>query len=159
MGRIGEVISQFERRAMEAERETVDRYVAAYLAERTGEIIDARITGVLNFGFFATVEGLGGDGLVPVSTLGAERFNFDAASHTLVGEQSGDSYTVGQRLKLRLVEANPVSGALRFELIEGVNHLPVRGCPKSRNGQPRPIKRRGRPANVRHMSNSRGKRR
>ncbi|MBK5263913.1 MAG: ribonuclease R [Alphaproteobacteria bacterium] len=159
MGRIGEVISQFERRAMEAERETVDRYVAAYLAERTGEIIDARITGVLNFGFFATVEGLGGDGLVPVSTLGAERFNFDAASHTLVGEQSGDTYAIGQRLKLRLVEANPVSGALRFELIEGVNHLPLRGGPKGRNGQPRPIKRRGRPANVRHMSNPRGKRR
>src|SRR3546814_17374909 len=58
MSRIGELISRYERRAMEAERETVDRYVAAYLAEKTGEIIDARITGVQNFGFFATVEGL-----------------------------------------------------------------------------------------------------
>src|SRR3546814_7767515 len=81
MSRIGELISRYERRAMEAERETVDRYVAAYLAEKTGEIIDARITGVQNFGFFATVEGLGGDGLVPVSTLGAERFIFDEAEH------------------------------------------------------------------------------
>src|SRR3546814_4021083 len=64
MSRIGELISRYERRAMEAERETVDRYVAAYLAEKTGEIIDARITGVQNFGFFATVEGLGGDGQI-----------------------------------------------------------------------------------------------
>src|SRR3546814_18630614 len=73
MSRIGELISRYERRAMEAERETVDRYVAAYLAEKTGEIIDARITGVQNFGFLATVEGLGGDGLVPVSTRSEKR--------------------------------------------------------------------------------------
>src|SRR3546814_16164121 len=84
---------------------------ASELAEKTGEIRDARITGVQNFGFFATVEGLGGDGLVPVSTLGAERFIFDEAGHALEGEQSGDRYELGQRLKLRLAEANPVSGA------------------------------------------------
>ncbi|HEX8450413.1 MAG TPA: RNB domain-containing ribonuclease, partial [Allosphingosinicella sp.] len=66
----GELVSQLERRAMEAERETLDRYVAAYLSERVGDLVDCRITGVQPFGFFATVEGLGGDGLVPVSTLG-----------------------------------------------------------------------------------------
>ena len=70
----GELISQLERRAMEAERDTIDRYVAAYLADRVGELVDCRITGVQPFGFFATVEGLGGDGLVPVSTLGARIF-------------------------------------------------------------------------------------
>src|SRR3546814_1913247 len=75
MSRIGELISRYERRAMEAERETVDRYVAAYLAEKTGEIIDARITGVQTFGFFATVAGLGGDGLVPVSDRKSTRLN------------------------------------------------------------------------------------
>lgn len=158
MGRIGELISQYERRAMEAERETVDRYVAAYLAEKTGEIVDARITGVLNFGFFATVEGLGGDGLVPVSTLGAERFNFDEAGRALEGEESGDRYELGQRLKLRLVEANPISGALRFELLEGVNHLPLSGRGRKPGGRPRPIKRRGRPANIRHQGKPKGKR-
>src|SRR3546814_17502538 len=58
MSRIGELISRYERRAMEAERETVDRYVAAYLAETNGEIIDARITGVQHFGFFDTAIGI-----------------------------------------------------------------------------------------------------
>jgi len=159
MSRIGELISQYERRAMEAERETVDRYVAAYLAEKTGEIIDARITGVRNFGFFATVEGLGGDGLVPVSTLGAERFHYDEAGHALEGEESGDRYELGQRLKLRLVEANPISGALRFELLEGVSHLAMPRGRRKPGGPPRPLKRRGRPANIRHQSNPRGKRR
>ena len=86
----GELISKLERRAMEAERDTIDRYVAAYLADQVGELVHCRITGVQPFGFFATVEELGGDGLVPVSTLGQEYFRYDEASQTLVGEESGD---------------------------------------------------------------------
>lgn len=145
---IGESISQLERRAMEAERETIDRYVAAYLSERVGEIVETRITGVQSFGFFATVEGLGGDGLVPVSTLGREYFRYDEASQTLVGEESGTVFAPGQRLKLRLVESNPVSGALRFEVPGSADarHVPPR---KDRG---RPLKRRGRPSNIRHQS-------
>ena len=148
---IGTAISQAERRAMEAERDTVDRYVAAFLSMRVGEVLETRISGVANFGFFATVEGLGGDGLVPVSTLGADYFTFDEATKTLKGADSGDIYHVGQTLPLRLVEANPISGALRFELPEAVNHLPVRG---RRDGRP-PMGKRGRPASIRHK----GKRR
>jgi ribonuclease R len=147
MTRIGEAISAAERRAMEAERETIDRYVAAYLASHVGELVDARITGVQSFGFFATVEGLGGDGLVPVSTLGAERFRYDEASHALEGEESGERYTLGQRLKLRLVEANPINAALRFEPVEGASHAPMRD-----RRDRRIVGRRGRPSNIRHRS-------
>ncbi|MDF0541598.1 ribonuclease R [Sphingobium sp. H39-3-25] len=155
MGKVGELISRHERRAMEAERETIDRYVAAFLATRVGEVVECRITGVQNFGFFATVDGLGGDGLVPVSTLGAERFFFDEAGRALEGTHSGERYTVGQHLPLRLVEADPINGALRFELPEGASHLPMR-----RDGKgPRPLHRRGRPANIRHSNNPRGKHR
>ena len=101
LDRICQVISSFERRAMEAERETVDRYVAAFLATRIGEIHKVRITGVQKFGFFATIEEFGGDGLVPVSTLGAERFYYDEKAQTLTGETTGEQYAVGQRLELR----------------------------------------------------------
>lgn len=154
MGRVGELISKHERRAMEAERETIDRYVAAYLATHLGEVLETRITGVQSFGFFATVEGLGGDGLVPVSTLGIERFNYDEASRSLIGADSGDRYTVGQKIALRLVESDPINGSLRFELPEGASHLPMR-----RGGQNRvrPIKNRGRPRNIPHSNNPRGK--
>jgi ribonuclease R len=147
--RIGTEISRAERRAMEAERETLDRYVAAYLSTKQGEIIEARITGVQNFGFFATVDGLGGDGLVPVSTLGAERFFYDEKSNTLEGQETGTQYSPGQRLHLRLVEANPVSGALRFELPEFAENggFGARDFQHKR----RPIQRRGRPANLRHQ--------
>ncbi|HEY0011675.1 MAG TPA: RNB domain-containing ribonuclease [Allosphingosinicella sp.] len=167
----GELISQLERRAMEAERETLDRYVAAYLSERVGDLVDCRITGVQPFGFFATVEGLGGDGLVPVSTLGSEYFRYDEASHSLIGEDTEETFASGRRLKLRLVEANPVSGGLRFELPDA-SYSPAHarrqvrrdggrsgkggkggagGPPRGDDGKPKHMQgRRGRPSNIRH---------
>jgi len=155
MAKVGELISQHERRAMMAERETVDRYVAAYLAEHVGQVMQTRITGVQSFGFFATVDGLGGDGLVPVSTLGTEYFRYDETHRALEGEQSGDRYHVGQKIELRLVEADPVGGSLRFELPEGATHQPARSGDRGR-GRARPVKRQGRPANIRHTSRKRG---
>jgi len=146
----GELISNLERRAMIAERETMDRYVAVFLAEKVGELLQCRITGVQPFGFFATVEALGGDGLVPAATLGREYFRYDEASQSLVGDESGVRYTLGQRLTLRLAEANPVSGGLRFELPDAARAAgrapPSRDERPSRHAQDR----RGRPANIRH---------
>ena len=153
----GELISNLERRAMEAERETLDRYVAAYLADQVGALVRCRITGVQPFGFFATVEELGGDGLVPVSMLGEEYFRYEEASQTLVGEESGTVFASGQKLTLRLAEADPVSGSLRFELPDGPKgggrFRPAGG--RRREPDSRRQGRRGRPANIRHQ----GKRR
>ncbi len=152
---IGEAISRLERRAMEAERDTIDRYVAAFLSERAGELVEARVTGVTNFGLFATVEGIGGDGLLAVRDLGGEYFRYDEGARTLTGEHSGEQYTLGKRLTLRLVEANPVSGALRFELPEGRGGgMPTRDPAKPGKG-PRVLHRRGRPANIRHQGKKR----
>jgi ribonuclease R len=146
---IGEQISMLERRAMEAERDTVDRYVAAFLADQVGQLVKCRISGVQPFGFFATVEDLGGDGLIFAKDLGREYFRFDEASKALVGDETGETYRIGQRLTLRLAEANPVSGSLRFELPEGNygGNAPRRDRTTTQ--------RRGRPANIRHQ----GKRR
>jgi ribonuclease R len=150
---IGEHISMLERRAMEAERETIDRYVAAFLADKVGQILRCRITGVQPFGFFATVEDLGGDGLVPAAILGNEYFRYDEAARSLVGDETGETFRVGQHLELKLVEANPASGALRFELPEGKFAAPPRTTPRrdrTRGGQ-----KRGRPANIRHQGRRR----
>jgi ribonuclease R len=149
---IGEHISMLERRAMQAERETVDRYVAAFLADKVGQIVDCRITGVQPFGFFATVLELGGDGLVPVSTLGTQYFRYDEASQRLVGEQTGEAYRLGQRLKLRIAEANPVSAGIRFELPEGSYGRPERGRGERPRGDRARPAQRGRPPNIRHQS-------
>ncbi|URD62279.1 ribonuclease R [Sphingomonas sp. KRR8] len=147
---IGEQISMLERRAMEAERETIDRYVAAYLSDHVGQLLDCRITGVQPFGFFATVDGLGGDGLVPAAQLGTEYYRYQEDARQLIGEESRETYRVGQRLQLRLAEANPVSGALKFELPEG-NYGRGPGPRKDRVRRPPPMGRRGRPANIRHQ--------
>ncbi|MFT9099172.1 MAG: VacB/RNase II family 3'-5' exoribonuclease, partial [Zymomonas mobilis subsp. pomaceae] len=131
---IGEKISHAERRAMEAERETVDRYIAAYFSKYIGEIMPTRITGVREFGFFATIPSLGGDGLVPVSTLGLEYFRYEEVSQSLEGEQSGTRYEIGQKIDLRLMEADPISGALRFELPEAIKPVKMSRRGKGRGG-------------------------
>ena len=150
---IGEQISMLERRAMEAERETIDRYVAAFLADQVGQLVQCRITGVQPFGFFATVEDLGGDGLVLAKDLGQEYFRYDEGARLLVGDETGETYRVGQRLTLRLAEANPVSGSLRFELPEGSYGG---RSPPARRDRVRKTGRRGRPANIRHQGRGRG---
>lgn len=147
---IGEQISMLERRAMEAERETIDRYVAAFLADQVGQLVPCRITGVQPFGFFASIEDLGGDGLIFAKDLGREYFRYDEAARALVGEESGDTYRIGQRLTLRLADANPVSGSLRFELPEGGYGG---GAPPVRRDRVR--RPRGRPSNIRHSSRRR----
>ncbi len=142
---IGDAISKAERRAMEAERETVDRYVAAHLSTNVGAVLETRITGVASFGFFATVDGIGGDGLVPISTLGNEYFRFDEATKSIVGDASGTRYAIGQTLALRLAEANPITGSLRFALPDAPGTRPPRS-------EKKPQPRRGRPGNIRHQS-------
>jgi ribonuclease R len=153
LGKISDAISTAERRAMEAERDTIDRYVAAWLSGRVGETFDTRITGVQSFGFFATIVGLGGDGLVPVSTLGDDYYRYDEAAQALVGERSGTSYSAGDKLKLRLAEANPLTGALKFEIPggEGKRIEPRGERPPPRKQGKYTAGKRGRPGNIRHQ--------
>ncbi len=164
---VSDAISQTERRAMEAERDTIDRYVAAWLSGRVGETFDTRITGVQGFGFFATIVGLGGDGLVPISTLGAEHFRHDEAAQALIGEDTGTTYSAGDRLKLKLAEANPLTGALKFVPVDADgNAIEPRGArPAPRYKRPGgagpkkagkySVGKRGRPGNIRHQGRRR----
>jgi ribonuclease R len=159
LSRVSEAISNSERRAMEAERDTIDRYVAAWLSARVGEVFETRVTGVQKFGLFATIIGLGGDGLVPVSVLGAERFAYDEKARVLEGELSGDRFSVGQIMKLRLAEANPLTGALKFEPPDvgaGMARIEQRGGKTGFRPKPGPKHgKRGRPSNIRHQSKRR----
>ena len=152
-----EAISAAERRAMEAERETIDRYVAAWLSARVGEVFDCRVTGVQRFGLFATIVGLGGDGLVPVSVLGDERFAHDEKAQVLEGERTGTRFARGDMLRLRLAEANPLTGALKFEPEESAGGLiEPRGKPQALHKKGKhQVGKRGRPGNIRHQGRRR----
>jgi ribonuclease R len=110
-------ISQAERRAMAAERETADRLIATHLAGQIGTSFPARVSGVTKSGLFIRLDETGADGFIPISTLGAEYFHYDEAARALVGERSGQGFRLGDRVEARLVEAVPSAGALRFEML------------------------------------------
>jgi ribonuclease R len=112
-----EVITHAERRAMAAERDATDRYIAAFLADRVGATFEGRITGVTRFGLFIKLTDTGADGLVPVSSLGAEFFVHDDKMHALVGERTGKRWPLGLGVEVKLVEATPVTGGLLFEML------------------------------------------
>ena len=126
---IAEHISATERKAMVAERDAKDRYIAAYLADRVGATFDARITGVTSFGLFITLNETGADGLIPARNLGREYFAYDEKRRALVGTESGDTYRFGRPVKAKLEEATPITGGLVFEMVS----KPEKGKPPKRN--------------------------
>ncbi len=110
-------ISDTERRSMQAERDTTDRYLAAFLSDRIGVEMAGRISGIAKFGVFVKLDETGADALVPIRTLGAEYFDYDADSQTLMGSDTGTLIGLGQRVTVKLSEATPVTGGLTAELI------------------------------------------
>jgi ribonuclease R len=117
-------ISLTERRAMKAERETADRLIAHHLADRIGASFQGRISGVTRAGLFVKLDDTGADGLVPIRSLGSEYFNYDETRHALVGSRSGAMHRLGDVVDVRLVEALPIAGALRFELLSEGQVIP-----------------------------------
>lgn len=122
---ISQQISETERRSMMAERDTTDRYLASYLAERVGTEMPGRISGIARFGAFVKLDETGADGLVPIREIGREFFHFDGESQTLLGSDTGTEISLGQRVVVRLTEAVPVTGGLLLELVQlGDSALP-----------------------------------
>ncbi len=139
---IAQEISDTERRAMLAERQTVDRLISTHLADKIGAQFHGRINGVTRSGLFITLDGTGADGFIPISKLGDDYYVYDEVSHRLVAEHSGLIFQMGDHVEVKLVVAAPVAGALRFDMIsdgrEGTG-LPrsKRSRPGSPSGRPR----------------------
>jgi ribonuclease R len=127
-------ISETERKSMAAERDATARYISAFLADRIGAEFEGRVTGVTRFGLFVRLDETQADGLVPISTLGAERWMHDEKSHALVGEQSGKRFQLGMRVGVRLEEATPISGGLVFSM-QSDAQAPAPGWKKSHKGR------------------------
>ncbi len=136
-----QAISQTERHAMLAERDTTDRYMAAYLSERIGADFTGRISGIARFGLFVKLDETAADGLVPMRALGDEYFRLDDGGTALIGQDTGRVLSLGQRVTVRVIEAAPVTGGIALDLIavEDEVYLPKsrrRGKPGGR-GAPR----------------------
>lgn len=132
-------ISEAERRSMAAERDTIDRYLAAFLSDRVGNEFSARISGVARFGAFARLDETGADGLIPIRTIGAEFFHFDAETQSLRGSDTGFTLTMGQRVTVRLAEAVPITGGIGLELLSVEDEAVPSG---QRRGKSRPVRRK-----------------
>jgi len=117
LGETAARISAAERRAMAAERETNDRLIAHFLADRIGATFEGRISGVTRAGLFVKLDGTGADGFIPARTIGHEYFRYEERAHAMVGNETGETHRLGDRVSVKLVEAAPVAGALRFELL------------------------------------------
>ena len=137
---VGEQISRAERRAMVAERDAVDRFTALYLSSKVGALFNGRVSGVSRFGLFVALDESGADGLVPIRSLGAEFFQHDDTKHALVGEKSGETWRLGDVVKVKLLEADPIGGRLRLEV---VSDAPAQSQPARRRGRPTSSGRRG----------------
>lgn len=122
LGEVSARISAAERRAMAAERDTVDRLIAHFLADRIGAVFQGRIGGATRAGLFVRLDGTGADGFIPAATLGDQYFRYDERTHALVGDDDGETYQLGDKVTVRLVEAAPVAGALRFEMLSHGRH-------------------------------------
>ncbi|MBW8708029.1 MAG: ribonuclease R [Alphaproteobacteria bacterium] len=135
LGSVAEHITMTERRAMAAERDSTDRYVAAFMEDRIGQSFDARVTGVTRFGLFVRLAESGAEGLIPIRSLGADYFHHDEKRQALVGQRSRVSYGMGDALAVKLLEAAPLTGGLRFALVDGPEE-PSRPSGKPRQGKP-----------------------
>ena len=138
---IGEHISATERRAAAAERACVNRFTAAFLADRVGARFAGKVNGVTRFGLFVTLSETGGDGLVPVSSLPNDYYDHDEVRHRLIGKRYGMSFSLGDEVEVELTEANPLTGGLVFRLVidgQATSGRPFgRGKPAGKSGPPR----------------------
>ncbi len=137
LGDTAKQISDAERRSMAAERDTVDRYLAAYLSDRVGATFTGRVSGVQRFGLFIKLDETGADGLIPIRDVGREFFHYDADSQTLSGADTGLLIGIGARVTVRLREAIPVTGGLILELLE----LEAKSLPGGRSARGKPPRR------------------
>jgi ribonuclease R len=135
LAEIAATISATERRAMKAERETADRLIAHFLADRVGAVFDGHISGVTRAGLFVELDETGADGFIPARTIGEEYFRFEEAARAFIGRSA--TYRLGDPVTVELVEAAPVAGALRFKIVSQQSRPPGR-TPKRPRYSPRP---------------------
>jgi ribonuclease R len=113
-----EHITGTERRAALAEREAIDRYLSAYMADKVGARFAARISGVTRFGLFVTLHGNGASGLIPLSSLPDDYWMHDETTQSLTGRRTHRRFGLAEQVSVRLAEATPITGGLIFSLDE-----------------------------------------
>jgi ribonuclease R len=113
---IGLHCSATERRADEATRDVENWLKCYFMQERIGEVFDGTISAVTGFGVFVALDAIYIEGLVHVSDLGEDYFQFDNIKHQMLGERTGQRYRLGDRVRVKLVRADLESNKIDFVL-------------------------------------------
>ncbi len=111
-------ISNTERRAVTAERDATDRYIALFMADRVGVTFPARISGVARFGLFARLDETGADGIIPINTLREDYYFHDEKQQALVGKRTRLIYKLAQPVMVKLEQADRLTGGMSFSIVE-----------------------------------------
>lgn len=151
LGEAGEHLSVTERRAAMAERDTVDRYMAIYLADRVGAAMTGRVTGVTRFGLFVALDETGADGLIPISTLPADYYRLGDSEQFLVGDDHGMRFGLGQRVEVSIADVDPITGGLALRLVGGGEQ-----AAKKRSGR-KPVKKPAHKGRARKNTDRKGR--
>ncbi|HEY8189626.1 MAG TPA: RNB domain-containing ribonuclease, partial [Micavibrio sp.] len=161
---MSEHISQTERISAEAERNSIDRFAAAFLSSKTGATFQGRISGVTNFGLFVKLDDSGADGLVPIRSLPQDYYIHDEKRHALIGRRNGLVYRLGAGVSVALIECEPLTGRMIFEILgEGADipglamKMPARSHDRKSGGPPR--RKNPKSRDSRHKSPPKGRKR
>lgn len=130
MAKLNEIsghISATERASAMAERNSVDRFTAAYLKDKIGQEFTGRIGGVTRFGLFIKLDDTAADGLVPIRSLPDDFYNHDEGQHALIGRRTGRIFRLGAPVRVRLIEADTLTGSTLLELVNGEAGADVEG--------------------------------
>jgi ribonuclease R len=115
---LGEHCSATERRADEASRDVENWLKCYFMKDRVGEVFTGSVSSVTSFGLFVALDEIFVEGLIHISELGTDYFQFDATRHQLLGERTGKRYRLGDRIQVQLVRVDMESSKIDF--------LPVR---------------------------------
>ncbi|HUW97508.1 MAG TPA: ribonuclease R [Acidiferrobacter sp.] len=137
MKALGEQCSFTERRADEATRDVVRFLKTEYMADKVGQEFEAVVSGVMAFGLFVELADIFVDGLVHVSSLGHDYYHFDPVHHRMVGERTGQRYSLGDSVRVRLLRVDLDEGKLDFELIPDPNAVVMKAPAKPKSAAKR----------------------
>jgi ribonuclease R len=120
---LGTHCSMTERRADEATRDVNNWLKCYYMQDKIGEIYEGTVAGVTAFGVFVALDGVYVEGLVHVTELGNDYFNYDKARHEMVGERTGARFRLGDRLTVKVARVDLETSKIDFSLISHASHL------------------------------------
>lgn len=120
---LGQHCSMTERRADDATRDVQAWLKCYYMQDKIGEVFDGTVAGVTSFGLFVALDGIYVEGLLHVTELGNDYFNYDKARHEMAGERTGVRYRLGDRLRVKVARVDLETSKIDFVLVASTTKL------------------------------------